>query len=194
MIEPIIRGLPVQPLLDAIDPEWWTDITARQSFPGSAHGDTRTIYLRGPKSFLDYFDTSAQDYPRLAGLIPVILPILRPVFAFTHVQRWHIGRILLVSLKPGGHVTEHVDEGAYADAFSRYHVVLSTNDACWYRCGDVVASYPAGTAFWFDHHLPHEAHNGGETERVHLIVDVMKHGRNDETDSGRPTGGQDAAG
>lgn len=172
MIETIMRGLPVQPLLDVLEPAWWDEIQARQKFPGTAHADTHTIFLRGPHNFFDYFAPDAKDYPRLSDMLDALMPVLRPFFGWLGVKPEQIGRILLVSLKPGGHVSEHTDEGTYAETFRRYHIILSTNEACWYRCGDVVASYPAGVAFWFDHRLPHEAHNGGDTTRVHLILDV----------------------
>jgi hypothetical protein len=174
MIETIMRGLPVQPLLDVLKPAWWHEITARQQFPGTAHKDTQTIFLRGPHSFFSYFEPDAKDYPRVADVIGPLMQVLRPLFGFMNVKPEQVGRVLVVKLKPGGHVAEHTDEGDYADTFTRLHVILSTNDACWYRCGDVVASYPTGTAFWFDHKQPHEAFNGGETERIHLIIDVLK--------------------
>ena len=36
-----------------------------------------------------------------------------------------MGRLLIVNLKPSGHVTKHNDQGTYADHYSRFHLVLN---------------------------------------------------------------------
>lgn len=174
MIRVIQRGLPVQPLLDAILPDMWEDITVRQRYPGSAHRDTECIFLRGPANFLNFFDTTAQDYPHLPQLIEHVLPVVQPLLDALQIPGNALGRLMLVKLSAHGHVSEHTDQGAYADAFSRHHVILSTNDHCSYHCGDVALSNSRpGDAFWFDHHKPHHAHNYGDTDRVHLIIDTL---------------------
>lgn len=169
----ILAELPVQPLLDAIDAAWWDDITIRQSYPGSHHRDTHCIFLRGPKSFLHFFDTTATDYPRLAVLMPVLMPVLAPLLNTLQCPPDAVGRVLLVKLRAHGHVQTHTDTGPYADAFTRHHVVLSSNEFCSYRCGESEECPPPGTAFWFDHHKPHSATNNGPTDRIHLIVDTL---------------------
>lgn len=176
-----LRGLPVQPLLEAIGTEAWGDITIRQQYPGSAHSDTECVFLRGPRSFLDFFDTTALDYPRLEPLLPVLLPVLLPLLNTLHCEPAGLGRVMLVKLRAHGHVKLHTDTGAYADAFERHHVVLSTNERCTYTCGDSTLSSKhdgalPGDAFWFDHHKPHHSHNYGDTDRVHLIVDTLERG------------------
>lgn len=177
-IRTVLRGLPVQPLLSAIKAEYWEDISIRQQYPGSAHRDTECIFLRGPASFLNFFDTTAQDYPRLEPLMPTLMPVMRPLLHLLQCSGAGIGRIMLVRLNPRGHVRIHTDTGPYADAFQRHHVVLSSNEHCSYHCGEstIHASHDGGVpgdCFWFDHHKPHYSHNHGDTPRVHLIVDTM---------------------
>lgn len=169
----ILSGLPVQPLLDAIDPAWWDEITIRQQYPGSHHRDTQCIFLRGPRSFLNFFDTDAQDYPHLGELMPVLMPVVAPLLNHLQCPADSIGRVMLVKLRARGHVVKHTDTGPYADAFTRHHVVLSSNPNCIYSCGASEARPEPGQAFWFDHHKPHDAFNYGETDRIHLIVDTL---------------------
>lgn len=182
-IKTVMRGLPVDKLRCAITPDMWNDITIRQKYPGSAHRDTECIFIRGPRSFLNFFDTTAQDYPRLTELIGPLMPVLTPLLNALYVKPTDLGRIMLVKLRAHGHVTEHSDTGPYADAFERFHVVVSTNRGCGYQCGgEVCGDMQAGDAFWFDHHLPHSSHNYGSSDRIHLIVDALdsraKHGIN----------------
>jgi hypothetical protein len=173
-IKTILHGLPVQPLLDSLLPEMWEDITMRQRYPGSAHADTECIFLRGPRSFLNFFAVDAQDYPRLEQVIEPLMLVLLPLLNTIDCQPDELGRVMLVKLLPRGHVKVHTDTGPYADAFQRHHVVLSTNDHCVYHCGDESAKHAAGDAFWFDHHTPHHSHNYGSTDRIHLIVDTLE--------------------
>ena len=47
-----------------------------------------------------------------------------------------MGRVLIVNLKPCGHVTKHNDQGTYADHYQRFHLVLKSNQHCFQTCGN----------------------------------------------------------
>lgn len=172
-IETLLHDLPVQPLLDAIEPDMWEDIRVRQQYPGSAHRDTECIFLRGPASFLNFFDTTAQDYPRLPQLLDELMPILLPLLNLVQCEPDELGRLMLVKLKPHGWIRPHMDEGEYADTFNRQHVCLSSNEHCEFRCGPDSLRPQPGDAFRFNHRVQHTARNDGETDRIHLIVDTL---------------------
>lgn len=172
----LLTGLNPEPLLRLIDqhPDLWRQITLRQAYPGSAHTDTETIYLVGPEEFTadSYFnDIGAMPYPAFETLGREAHALIDPVLE--KVGQKLMGRILIVKLKPGGHVKQHVDEGKYADHYSRFHIVLSTNAGCVNTTGGEAVHWPAGTAWWFDHKQPHTADNGGDTDRVHIIFDAV---------------------
>jgi len=174
---PLAMGLHVQPILDTLkgNPEMWSEITARQDHPGGTHRDTECIFVRGPEAFTlrKYFhDTGSFDYPAFDKLRPVLAPVLGPILTdLLQVER--LGRVLIVNLRPGGVVSEHVDVGSYADTFARFHIVLSTNPGCTNTTGGEVEHWKQGSCWWFNHTLPHSAANHGDTDRVHLIVDAI---------------------
>lgn len=175
--ERLLTGLPVEPLLQKLtaNPAWWTEETLRQEFLGSAHYATQTIFLRGPRgfSFEEYFgETYAEDYPRLAEVIDEVMPIVRPLLKAIQ-WRSDLGRILVVRMPAGAALDEHTDEGEYAAHFARFHVPLVTNPGCNLTCDRERQHMEAGEAWWFDHRAPHSAHNKGETDRIHLIVDAV---------------------
>ena len=85
-----------------------------------------------------------------------------------------IARVMIVSLKPGGHIGLHRDEGSYADATKRRHVVLQTNPGCRFLVGGEEYHMAAGEFWAFDKSLEHEFFNDGGCERVHLIYDLWK--------------------
>ena len=84
-----------------------------------------------------------------------------------------MGRVLIVNLKPSGHVTKHNDQGTYADHYSRFHIVLKSNKWCSQTCGDQEQKFEVGEVWWFNHKELHTAHNVGMTDRVHIIFDCV---------------------
>ena len=172
----VAHGLNVKPLLKLLDdkPELWTEITARQSTTNSPHKDTECIYVRGPLKMSVYYvmwDTGSYDYPCMKYLEPALVPLMRPILKKLQVE--DMGRVLIVNLKPSGHVTKHNDQGTYADHYSRFHLVLKTNQWCSQTCGDQKQKFEVGEVWWFNHKKVHTADNVGTTDRVHIIFDCV---------------------
>jgi hypothetical protein len=170
----VADGLDPAPLMAAIDaqPGIWRAITQRQEYPGTAHADTETIFLRGPiPGCSDVFnDIRCVDYGVFLDMLaPRVHALLRRLLDSVDGYD-EIGRAMIVKLKSGGHIMPHVDEGRYADFYDRFHLVM--RGACRFRVADAVFSYPPGVVFWFNHKLEHEVWNSGE-DRVHLILDVV---------------------
>lgn len=152
----------------------WSDITVRQEFPGSAHTDTETIFLRGPASFTPAVvqeGFSVVVFPALHVLLNEVAEIIDPLLHQLNVKS--LGRVLIVKLEPGGHITSHVDEGAYAEHFSRFHIALQSDHGNAFRCGDESICMEEGTAWWFDHRIEHEVRNDSERDRIHIIIDAV---------------------
>jgi hypothetical protein len=63
-----------------------------------------------------------------------------------------------------------VDEGLYADFYDRFHVCLA--GGCEFTVAGERFFAKVGDAFWFNHKRQHEVYNYGDTDRLHLIVDV----------------------
>ena len=172
----IADGLDVEPLLKLLDakPELWKEIETRQKFNKSPHKDTECIYVRGPLKMSTYyvlFDTGSYDYPCMEYLKPALVPLMRPILEQLQVKE--MGRVLIVNLKPSGHVTKHNDQGTYADYYQRFHLVLQSNQWCSQTCGDQEQKFNVGDVWWFNHKKLHTAHNVGMTDRLHIIFDCV---------------------
>lgn len=170
-----LSDLDVSWALDEVSDDMWQEITARQDTPGTNHGDTETIFLRwsADQSIGAVFtDLVAVDYPARQRL-PMISQLINQIHS---VVGGELGRVILVKLKPSGMITPHVDEGQYADYYDRFHLPLSTNNEhtlyVEYRegCGEF-CHMQVGELWWFNHKLKHYAVNG-DTDRIHLIVDI----------------------
>lgn len=173
--ERITTGLDVVPLLKALEkaPELWREITLRQEYPGSAHHDTETIVVRGPKSFTreDYFfDFSALNYPAAIELDYLITPLVWPVLQALEVKE--LGRLFIVKLKPHGVIELHIDEGDYSDHYSRFHICLQSENATL-TVRNETQHFAPGEAWWLDHKALHYGNNDSDVPRIHIIFDAV---------------------
>lgn len=175
----LATGLPVAAALAELEtrPQLWRIFTGRQDTPGSAHRDTECIVLRGPASITMaavFNDLDAHWYPH-ADLIDA--DALRAVLDAAIVKLGPIeqlGRVMVVNLKPEGHIDRHADEGAYAAHYERFHLALSAKPGNWFHCGDEAVYMKPGELWKFDHHTPHEVHNFSDSGRIHIIIDARR--------------------
>jgi hypothetical protein len=158
--------------------ELWSQITARQTTPGSPHVATETIFLRWAREqSLDacFNELEAVDYPALDQL-PETRKLLDWFAAFMNPSK--IGRVILVSLKPDSHITPHVDEGHYADNYDRFHIPLYSETGNYIfaeteaNFGQFVHMRP-GEVWWFNNKCEHWVSNHSDRPRLHLIIDAV---------------------
>ena len=179
--ERLTTDLDVRPLLRSIEsqPNLWREITARQDTPGSPHADTQAIFLRGPREQTlraMFDDVEAIDYPALEKL-----PEARELIAacVAKAAGTKLARVIIAPLKPGGRVTPHADEGAYADTYERFHLVLQGDYGNMFHVDEPSDSFywqtvmmRPGELWWFNHKRTHWVENRSMRERIHLIVDM----------------------
>jgi quercetin dioxygenase-like cupin family protein len=147
------------------------DLTFRQKAPGSAHPDTETIYLRMPAEITAetiFEGLDAVSYPAWE-----IAPLREVAERIADATQGRLGRVMVIKLKPGGRIAPHVDEGGYALATARFHLVIATNPGAWLEAGGERVHMAAGELWWFDKHAPHRGANEGATDRVHMVIDLF---------------------
>lgn len=155
----------------AISAPLWDAFTARQSFPGSAHADTKCIPLRGAFCASHFTDPKAtRERTPYANELPYTIALINRVIQQLNVDS--VGNVMAVALQPGGVITPHYDGGEYADHFERFHIAVTSPYGNWFQCGDETVNPHRGDVFFFNHRLTHSAGNPSDKERVHLIVDV----------------------
>lgn len=180
--ECLISDLDVRPLLRSLEMQssLWTHITARQTTPGTPHVDTQTIFLRwaAAQTIEAVFnDLDAVDYPALMDL-PEARGLLAQSVEASRANT--LGRAIIVRLKPGGRITPHADEGAYADHYERFHLVLQSDAGNRFHVADpanphiyTTAEMKPGQLWWFNHKRTHWVENRSNRERIHLIMDMV---------------------
>lgn len=157
----------------AAQPDLWKLIQVRQQYDGTAHADTETIVLRGPTSIEGILDNLEAFNFDTAEKLPSTVALIRRVADF--LQGREIGRIMLVRLSDHGCISPHVDEGAYARYYARFHLPIDSNPGCLFRCGEESVNMAPGELWWFNHQIVHSVLNRG-APRIHLIMDLTAPG------------------
>jgi len=156
--------------LKALDADPWHDHAVRQNYSGNwdvlplraAAGETHPVRLvvvpPGTTKFADQPALSRCRYFR-----EVVAAFACPVQA-----------VRLMRLTPGSVIKEHYDhELGMEDGFARIHVPVATNPQVDFRLNGVRVDMVEGSAWYMRLRDPHSVVNGGTTDRIHLVIDVV---------------------
>lgn len=165
----LMNNATVLPTLASImrQPELWDADDVRTTIPNGPHSQVSDILLRfGAKDLttLQCFDRPAMR--DVFGAKVTSLDVMRLV------NGDQLGRVMITRLPPGGRIEPHVDEGEYAEFYSRYHLVLHGSPGSLFRCGGETVNMITGELWWFDSHLEHEVVNNSPEDRIHMIMDI----------------------
>lgn len=171
------------PLLHQVqlNPELWDKFRLRTEHQMTPHKAVNDIWLRF-QDLRPYQD--GKDPKALEQVVDehesIWYPAVRKLTAarklcfdmMAKVEGERLGRVLITKLAPGKRIDPHVDGGAHAAYFSRYHLVLQAFPGSDFRCGDEKVYMAPGTVWWFKNSVEHEVVNNGADDRIHMIVDI----------------------
>jgi aspartyl/asparaginyl beta-hydroxylase (cupin superfamily) len=121
--------------------------------------------------------------PGVPGLVTDSLPVDAELMstlsrALDDIFSWIPGRCVqarLIKIGPGGRMESHVDVNFMPEAnLARLHLVITTNPEVYFIINGQRLSFREGELWYLNNGLPHEVHNPGSTDRIHLVVDVVK--------------------
>lgn len=174
--ECLARSLDVQEALAQIkaQPELWGQNPERTAAPSSPHAQSRDIWIRF-RARHELVRPEQYSEPHFAEFYPAwhALPALRPlVFGImAKVEAVYLGGIMLTRLPAGSEILPHVDGGWHADYMNtKAYVILQANDACVNYCGSESVVMHAGEAWRFDNDVVHSVVNGGDADRIAMIL------------------------
>lgn len=173
----IASGIDVLPVAIALQmqPELWNQHNERKEFDGSSHKGTSDIWVRynDPANLAQGYEkyTSEHDsvwHPAYAKL-PQLQPIIFGLMARCTATR--LGGVLITRIPPGGHVLPHSDSGWHPEYYDlKVYVPIISNPHVINRVEDEHVVMAPGDAWYFNNLKEHEVINGGETERITLII------------------------
>jgi hypothetical protein len=159
----------IEPLQEMVanltDADWDADGSRQKKF--AAHQHTKTIFLIYDRDFRHDNPTVRPEFERFRPAVEPIVDTIRGIYA----DGGQVVRCLLARLSPGGIIPAHVDSGFSLRHVHRLHVPIITHDrVCFHINGENVLM-KAGELWEINNCRQHAVKNGGETPRVHLIVD-----------------------
>lgn len=169
-----IAEVDVIPLVNAlaVHPELWNENNLRTTHPSSPHTETDDIWVMfneitdDPTAVVD--DCEVIPY-RAWDVLPIrdtILDLMR------RVGGTRLGRVIISRLPPGARIPEHVDQGAPATYYKRYHIALQSLPGALNNSGDETVNYRMGEVWWFDNAAPHSVINNSADDRIVIVVDI----------------------
>lgn len=124
-----------------------------------AYGQGREVYQHG-QTVEEMPD--AKEFPRIVSWLT----------EFVRAKQSALSRAQLVVLKPKMPVHKHTDVGLYYALRARYHLVLRSEGSTMHA-GSEQKVFHTGDVFVFPNTITHWAYNEGDTDRIHLIFDVL---------------------
>lgn len=170
----IADGIDVAPLLAQLDahPELWNVHRERKTGPHTAMSDIWVRYF--PRDVLTTSEAYRTQHPFVFYPAWDVLTALHPIVGkLAQIEGAHLlGGILITRIPPGCKIGWHHDRGSWhAEHFDRkIYLPLRANDRCVNFVGEEHAVMVPGEAWFFDNLTDHAVENGGDTERITVIV------------------------
>jgi hypothetical protein len=148
----------------------WTEHFVRQNYTGnwSAIPLRAKAGVRHPIMMIasDPSATAFEDTPLLQSS-----PYFREILASFHCP---LCTVRLMRLGPGSRIHEHSDlDLSVEDGSVRLHVPIVTNPQVSFVLNGSPVDMRPGSAWYLRLSDPHSAFNGGESDRVHLVIDAI---------------------
>lgn len=172
----IAEGIDVVPLLNelASNDDLWNENGLRTTYPGTPHSETDDIWV-----WFNRIPTNPAEVVNDVDVIPYRawrdLPSIRAiVLGLMHrVGGVRVGRVIISRLAPGKTIAAHVDQGAPADFYTRYHLALQSYPGALNYSGEEVISYAMGEFWRFDNRAPHSIINNSADDRIVVVMDFQ---------------------
>jgi hypothetical protein len=145
-------------LASELTTEEWKYFTNRQTIASENVYTIPLIFpqkseLSAPHKHLDYFSDHIKRIESLIGM------------------RAH--RAILVKLPSSNEIRRHMDRGEFLQSTHRIHLPISTNSLCIFTIGEEQMVIPEGQLWEVNNTGEyHSVKNGGDSDRVHLIIDA----------------------
>ena len=170
----------LQQLVGNISDAQWADDPFRQK-KYEVHRDTQTI---GIVFDPDFRHTHPTRLPMLQVFEQALRPVLEMIADYyeetahgqRHIKEFGLGyfiRTTLVRLKAGGSIAQHQDMNFSLSHSHRVHVPVVTNEDVDFKVGNETINMRPGEVIEINNRRMHSVHNGGDSDRVHLILDFV---------------------
>jgi hypothetical protein len=146
----------------------------RRSLYVAVQRETRAILLRRAKNMFERvgeetYHPQFTEESAEARYFPITVKFLEQ---FAARRGGLLSRVTIVSLSGQKQVYPHIDQGEYYQLRDRYHLVLRSEGSTMISGADTKI-FNEGDLFYFNNHVLHEAYNHNNSERIHIIFDIL---------------------
>lgn len=147
----------------------WLSYRSRKNLGGVAGGHTDTIPL-----LYDTKDSLSAQHKQ--PMLPIFFqPIenIRRMYSL-EIANASVARALITRMQPNSEIKSHKDKGEVSRKTHRVHLVVTTNSQCLFTVAEETRHLAPGELWLIDNtDKYHSVSNSGNTERIHLIVDLL---------------------
>lgn len=159
------------PEVNKLAATWWKEHYNKKHYEGSwsviplrsAGGDPDNIYSLhlSANSTIQYKDTPLLEQS----------PALQQVIGFFQCEKT---AVRLMKLNAGAVIKEHTDHDMnFEQGEARFHIPVVTNDNVEFYLSDERVPMKEGECWYLNLSLRHRVVNGGDNDRIHLVIDCI---------------------
>lgn len=146
--------------------DWDSFQFRQQSF--LCFADTKTLPIIFDETFEFKEKKVSENFPIFESEILLIQEQIKSILN----QDGEIASFMFVNLPTKKQIQPHVDWLPFASNFDRFHIPIITNDDCIFTVGDESKNLKVGELWEINNDkFIHSVYNGGETDRIHIIMD-----------------------
>lgn len=156
---------PILDVLATIEPATWTQSGREARY--EVHQDTSSLLLVHDADYKHFQPTYHPLYKKFEHALAPILSLISE----RHGPDGFIGRILIAKLRAGGRILTHADHVYSLVKCNRNHIPLITNENAVFTIGGEDKVLRKGEMWEINNATTHGVFNGGDEDRIHLIID-----------------------
>ena len=141
----------------------------RHNFRSHSKTKTHLIYAF-PLEWDGVSELDAELFTDDKAIIDAVEPLVRMLEERYNGKR---GRVLIINLPSGKDIPEHTDSGPYLQIVHRTHIPIITNDQVVFGVGETEMNMKEGNCYEINNHKIHYVYNNGESDRYHLLIDII---------------------
>jgi hypothetical protein len=135
------------------------------------HKETSSIFVYDHSNAWaigDKYDLKINDSQSV--MIDLVSPIVKTLES---IHDGKVGKCVFIKMPAHKSVREHVDRMDYLGAVRRHHIPITTNSDVVFFVNKESKNMKVGECWEINNNLLHSVENNGETERTHLMVDIL---------------------
>jgi hypothetical protein len=156
--------------LESYPEEVWYLNKTRQQSPPFVHKETTSLFV----SSLPEWEIGDPFDPKLVFYDAELWELIKPIVeVYENMHDGKFARVIFLRLPEEKVVYQHNDDGDYLALIHRHHIAIKTNESALFLIDQDKKHLKVGDCWEINNARLHGAINGGDTERIHLLFDIM---------------------